>query len=84
VAGSAIGILAGLTGSVLPLALNGESVPESGGGGTLLGVLSLASIVVGFLLLFALWRWVFSPNAGKRRGKGPRSDRPSGGADRPR
>jgi hypothetical protein len=82
VAGSAIGILAGLAGSVLPLALDGESATEAGVNSTALAVISLVSIVACYLLLFALWRWVFSPNARKRRRKGPRSDRPSGGADR--
>jgi uncharacterized BrkB/YihY/UPF0761 family membrane protein len=71
VAAAAIGIVAGVLSSILPLALNGESVPESGGGGTLLGVISLVSIIACCLVLFALWRWVFSPNAHKRRGKGP-------------
>jgi uncharacterized protein (DUF2062 family) len=70
VGASAIAIAAGVLSSILPLALNGESVPESGGNGTLLGVLSLVSIVVGYVALFALWRWVFSPSARKRRRKG--------------
>jgi hypothetical protein len=71
VGASAIGIAAGVLTSILPLALDGESVNESGGNGTLLGVVSLVSIIACCVVLFALWRWVFSPNAHKRRGKGP-------------
>jgi hypothetical protein len=82
VAASAIGILAGLAASVLPLALDGESASEAGGNNTALAVISLASIVACYLLLFALWRGVFSPRARKRRRKAARSDRPSGDADR--
>jgi uncharacterized protein (DUF2062 family) len=67
---SAIGLAAGVLSSVLPLALNGETVSEGGGNGTLLGVISLVSIIAGYLVLFALWRWFFSANARKRRGKG--------------
>jgi hypothetical protein len=63
-------IAAALLTSVLPLALDGESVSEGAGNGTLLAVLSLVSIIAGYLVLFALWRWVFSPNARKRRRKG--------------
>jgi hypothetical protein len=70
VGASAIGIAAGVLNTILPLALNGESVPEGGGNGTFLGVISLVSIIVGYVALFALWRWVFSPNARKRRRKG--------------
>jgi hypothetical protein len=67
---SAIGIAAAIVTSVLPLALDGESVGEGAGNGTLLAALSLVSIIAGYLVLFALWRWVFSPNARKRRRKG--------------
>jgi uncharacterized BrkB/YihY/UPF0761 family membrane protein len=84
VAASAIGIVAGLATSVLPLALDGEAAAETGGNTTALAVISLVSIVACYLLLFALWRWVFSPNARKRRRKAPRSDHPRGSADRPR
>jgi hypothetical protein len=79
VAGPATGILAAFATSVLPLALDGESATEAGANNTALAVISLVSIVACYLLLFVLWRWVFSPNARKRRRKGPRSDRPSGG-----
>jgi uncharacterized protein (DUF2062 family) len=67
---SAIGIAAGVVTSILPLALDGESVSEGGGNGTLLAVLSLVSIIACYLVLFALWRWVFSANARERRRKG--------------
>jgi hypothetical protein len=70
VGASAIAIAAALLNSVLPIALDGESVSEGAGNGTLLAVLSLASIIAGYLVLFALWRWVFRPNARKRRRKG--------------
>jgi hypothetical protein len=82
VAASAIGILAGLAGSALPLALDGESATEAGGNNTALAVISLVSIIAGYLVLFALWRWLFSPNARARRRKPPPGDRPRGGADR--
>jgi uncharacterized membrane protein YphA (DoxX/SURF4 family) len=52
------------------LALNGDVAAEAGGDGTLLGVVSAISIVGGYLLLFALWRWVFSARAKARRGEG--------------
>jgi uncharacterized membrane protein YdjX (TVP38/TMEM64 family) len=70
VGASAIELAAGVLSSILPLALNGETVSEGGGNGTLLGVISLVSIIAGYLVLFALWRWFFSPNARKRRRKG--------------
>jgi hypothetical protein len=82
VAAPAIGILAGLGARVLPLALDGESATEAGGSNTALAVISLVSIVACYLLLFALWRWVFSPNARKRRRKAASSENPRGGADR--
>jgi hypothetical protein len=82
VAAPAIGILAALATSVLPLALDGESATEAGGNNTALAVISLVSIVACYLLLFALWRWVFSPNARKRRRKAVPSDSPRRGADR--
>jgi uncharacterized protein (DUF2062 family) len=69
VGASAIGIAGGVLTSIAPLALDGESVGEGAGNGTLLAALSLVSIIAGYLVLFALWRWVFSPNARKRRRK---------------
>ena len=51
----------------LPLALGGESVTESGGNGTAIAIISAVSIAVGYLLLFVLWRYVFSEKARRRR-----------------
>ena len=59
-----------LVASILPLALGGESAVETGSNGTLLDVLSVVSIVAGYLLIFALWRWVFSAKAQERRKRG--------------
>jgi hypothetical protein len=50
----------------LPLALGGES--GGGGNGTAVAVVSLVSIVGGYLLLALLWHFVFRARAG-RRGK---------------
>jgi hypothetical protein len=62
-----MGIASLLVASLLPLALDGESVSETGGNGTLLAVASLVSMVACYLVLFALWRWVFSAKARDRR-----------------
>ena len=61
---------AALVASILPLALGGESAVETGSNSTLLDILSAVSIVVGYLLIFALWRWVFSAKARERRKRG--------------
>jgi len=63
-------VLATLAALIAPLALDGESAAEQGANGTALAIASAVSIVVGYLLLFALWRWVFSAKARKRRTKG--------------
>ena len=55
----------------LPLALDGESVAETGGNGTAIAVVSLVSIVAGYVLLFALWRYVFSAKAKAKRKEPP-------------
>jgi hypothetical protein len=55
----------------LPLALGGEAVTETGGNGTLIAVISVVSMVVGYLLLYALWRYVFSAKARDKRGEPP-------------
>jgi hypothetical protein len=55
-------MIAGLTAlaaSLVPLALDGESVSENAGNGTPIAIVSLVSIVGGFLLLGALWYFVF-------------------------
>jgi hypothetical protein len=55
---------------VLPLALDGESVAETGGGGVL-AIISVVSITIGYVILFALWRYVFSAKAKAKRGEPP-------------
>jgi hypothetical protein len=57
--------------SVAPLALDGEAAIEIGGNGTAIAVISAISIVAGYLLLFALWRYVFSSKAKAKRGEPP-------------
>ncbi len=54
----------------LPLALDGEAVSSNN---TALAVISVASIVLGYLLLAGLWYFVFRDKARARRRKG-RSD----------
>ena len=54
----------------LPLALGGEIEP-SGGGGVALGIISVVSIVLGYLVLFALWWFVFRDKARSKRKKDP-------------
>ena len=56
---------------VLPLALGGESVSEVGGNGTAIAVVSLVSMVACYVLLFALWRYVFSAKAKAKRREPP-------------
>lgn len=60
-----------LMATALPLALDGESVTETGGNGTAIAVISLVSIIAGYLLLFALWRYVFSAKAKAKRREPP-------------
>jgi len=61
-----LGVLAAV---VVPLALGGESATEAGGNGTAIAVVSAVSIVGAYLLLFVLWRYVFSAKARSRRGE---------------
>jgi hypothetical protein len=56
---------------VLPLALGGESVSESGGNGTLLAIIAAVSMVIGYVVLYLLWRYVFSAKARDKRGEPP-------------
>jgi hypothetical protein len=56
-----------LVATVIPLALDGESASEAGGNGTAIAVVSAVSIVFAYVLLFALWRYVFSAKARDRR-----------------
>jgi hypothetical protein len=65
---AAIGVLLA---SIIPFALDGESVTETGGNGTTIAVVSVVSIVGGYLLLFVLWRYVFSNKAKARRREPP-------------
>jgi hypothetical protein len=59
-----------------PLALDGEAAVEHGSNGEAIAVVSVVSIVCGYLLLYALWRYVFSEKAKLKRGEPPdRSDR---------
>jgi hypothetical protein len=57
-------ILIGATMLSLPLALGGES---AGGESTGLAVISVASVVAGYLLIAALWYFVFRDSARARR-----------------
>jgi hypothetical protein len=66
-----IAALSVLAASLVPLALDGESVTESGGDGTAIAVVSAVSLVAGYVLLFALWRYVFSSKAKAKRGEPP-------------
>jgi hypothetical protein len=56
-----------LLASIVPLALDGESVTETGGNGTAIAIVSVVSIAAGYLLLFVLWRYVFSSRAKAKR-----------------
>ena len=56
---------------LLPLALAGESVTEAGGNGTLLAIIAAASMIVGYVVLYLLWRYVFSAKARDKRGEPP-------------
>jgi len=58
-----------------PLALDGDTATETGASGEAIALVSVISIVGGYLLLFALWRYVFSEKAKIKRGEPPdRSD----------
>ena len=50
----------------LPVALDGESGP---GDSTAVAVISVVSIVFGYVLLALLWHFVFSAKARRRRGE---------------
>jgi hypothetical protein len=65
---AALGMLAA---KLVPLALDGEAITETGGNGTAIAVISAVSLVAGYLLLFALWRYVFSNKAKAKRGEPP-------------
>jgi hypothetical protein len=52
---------------LLPVALDGEAVSSNN---TAIAVISVISIVSGYLLLAALWYFVFRQKARDKRGKG--------------
>jgi hypothetical protein len=55
-------------GSLVP-ALDGEAGAEAGGNATTTAALSAVSLVIGYAVLFALWRYIFSPRARAKRGE---------------
>lgn len=57
--------------ALLTLALDGEAAVETGGTGTAIAVVSAISIVAGYVLLYLLWRYVFSTKAKAKRGEPP-------------
>jgi len=57
--------------ALVPLALDGEAAVESGSTGTAIAVVSAISIVAGYVLLYLLWRYVFSAKAKAKRGEPP-------------
>ena len=61
----------GAAGLLLPLGLDGESVTQSGGNATTIAVIALVSMIGCYVLLFCLWRYVFSARAKARRGEPP-------------
>jgi hypothetical protein len=57
--------------ALIPLALDGEAAVESGSTGTAIAVVSAVSIVAGYVVLYLLWRYVFSTKAKAKRGEPP-------------
>jgi hypothetical protein len=57
--------------AIVPLALGGESVAETGSDGEVLAIISVVSIAIGYVIVFALWRYVFSAKAKAKRGEPP-------------
>jgi hypothetical protein len=57
--------------TLIPLALDGEAAVESGSTGTAIAVVSAISIVAGYVVLYLLWRYVFSTKAKAKRGEPP-------------
>jgi hypothetical protein len=66
-----IDALAVLAANLVPLALDGEAATQGAGDGTAIAVISAVSLVAGYVLLFALWRYVFSTKAKAKRGEPP-------------
>jgi hypothetical protein len=57
--------------ALIPFALDGEAAVESGSTGTAIAVVSAVSIVAGYVVLYLLWRYVFSTKAKAKRGEPP-------------
>jgi hypothetical protein len=57
--------------ALIPLALDGEAAVESGSTGTAIAVVSAISIAAGYIVLYLLWRYVFSTKAKAKRGEPP-------------
>jgi hypothetical protein len=57
--------------ALIPLALDGEAAVESGSTGTAIAVVSAISIAAGYVVLYLLWRYVFSAKAKAKRGEPP-------------
>jgi hypothetical protein len=57
--------------ALIPLALDGEAAVESGSTGTAIAVVSAISIAAGYVVLYLLWRYVFSTKAKAKRGEPP-------------
>jgi hypothetical protein len=60
-----------LSAAVVPLALGGEAAVEAGGTGTAIAIVSAVSLVAGYVVLYLLWRFVFSTKAKEKRGEPP-------------
>jgi hypothetical protein len=60
-----------LAAQLVPLALDGEAASEVGGNGTAIAIVSVVSIGAGYVLLFVLWRYVFSEKAKTKRREPP-------------
>jgi hypothetical protein len=60
-----------LSAAVVPLALGGEAAVEAGGTGTAIAIVSAISLVAGYVVLYLLWRFVFSTKAKAKRGEPP-------------
>jgi hypothetical protein len=63
--------LSALLSGLIPFALDGEAAAEAGGNGTTLAIVSVVSIAGGYVLLFVLWRYVFSAKAKAKRKEPP-------------
>jgi hypothetical protein len=60
-----------LPAGLLPLALDGEAAVEKGPDAVSIAIVSVVSIAAGYILLFLLWRYVFSAKAKVKRGEPP-------------